>query len=200
MGTEHDIISVNLDKLEARIWSLLPANVAETNFKLSPAEYKGVCDFAQWSASEKSSIQEDLFARMDMSQSVKVLTSCLSTVQSWRNIWAEVLRLGNTYTIATATNQIIDLRTLNSLLLQATPESLIQGVILADGTNPSVCAVDRFFSGVTTKLNSIHILSVPDGATSKPNDWGLRPNYEPIILGMNPLDGTFAKLQRYCRK
>lgn len=189
---EQYIISLNLRMLEAKIWSLLPVNVAINDFKLNQAEYEGVCDFAQMNAEQKSFIQEDLFAQMGMLQFVSVINLSLNTVSLWRNIWEEALKLGNTYTIGTEIRQIIELKTLNSLLAQTTPESLIRGVTIADGIKPDVLPVGRYLTGVMEKLNSIRTLSVQEHVISSENGLNLRPNCIPIALAMNPLDGTFA--------
>ena len=77
---ERGIIVESLNRLEGRLWSLLPASIAEKNFGLSRKEYEGACGSAQWSADEKQRTLEGLLGQMDMSQLESATITSLNTV------------------------------------------------------------------------------------------------------------------------
>ena len=120
-----NIIGSYLARLEARLWSMLSANVAERVLGLNRQDYDAVCDFAQWNAEKKSNIQDALLGQMDMSQLESAILSSLNTASSWKNIWEELSKPENMFIIETELSTIIDLKTLKSLVLKITPESII---------------------------------------------------------------------------
>src|SRR3990167_3270617 len=65
-----DMIGSHLSILEGRLWSLLPASIAESLFALSPSEYGAACASARWNADEQRNIQAGLSEAMDMSRFV----------------------------------------------------------------------------------------------------------------------------------
>src|SRR5690606_36931988 len=73
---EQGIIVANLIRLEAQLWSLLPASIAIETFGLSPDEYDEACGSAQWSVDERRNTQDALSDLTDTSQFVSVMTTC----------------------------------------------------------------------------------------------------------------------------
>ena len=189
---ERGIIVENLNKLEGRLWSLLPANIVEKNFGLSQKEYGEVCDSARWSADEKQRTLEGLLEQMDMSQLESATISSLNTVSLWKSTLAEVLSFMNTCTTETGSSLTTDLKILNCSLSQLTPQGIITAKITQDGQPSNVSTVGSLFYAVTKKLSYIQELSAQENVTSRENLSDLRPNNEPIVVAMKPVDGTFV--------
>jgi len=195
--TERGIIVENLLTLEAKLWSLLPASVAKRSFGLSQAEQDAAAASAQWSADERSSLRDALSAQTDTLQFVSAIISSLSTVSSWRSILDASCELAKMSTTSTKTEQTIDWKTLNSCLSVLTPHSIIKAELQAPGSRLNAEPAARYLNAVCLNISSTRELSVLGSAISKghtlpPDDLGLAPNWEPIILAMKPLDGTFA--------
>ena len=188
-----NIIGSYLARLEARLWSMLSANVAERVLGLSRQDYDAVCDFAQWNAEKKSNIQDALLGQMDMSQLESATISSLNTVRSWKNTWEELSKPENTSIIETELNTIIDLKTLKSLLLKITPESIIKVHKTGQWLNVHASLAERTFHGVALKLKGTLELFALGNALEK--DVGncreegekLTPNMELITLARKPL-------------
>jgi hypothetical protein len=197
---EQYINTASLYNIEAKLWSLLPVNVAEKNFGLNPAEFKEAFDSVQWSAEEKSNIQEGLFDQMDMSQFVSVMTSCLNTVILWRTTLGDFSNNTKTSTTSTETDPTIDLKTLNSCLSVLTPHTIIRDAIQTHGQWQHASPVVKYLNAVSQKLNAIRTLSAPEIATLQErikHPDGIvcskYPAWEPIILARKPLEGTVAE-------
>lgn len=196
---EQHINIASLYNIEAKLWSLLPANVAEKNFGLNPVEFKEAFDSVQWNAEEKSNIQEGLFDQMDTPQFVSVMTSCLNTVILWRTTLGEFSNNVKTSTISTEIDPTIDLKILNSCLLVLTPHTIIRDAIQTHGQWQHASPAVKYLNAVSQKLHAIHTLSAPEVATLQelirhPEGTVVSkyPAWEPIILARKPLDGTVA--------
>jgi DNA modification methylase len=186
-----DIIGSNLVRLESQLWSMLPANSAEKNFGLSRSEFGAACASAQWNAEERNSTRDALCAQMDTSRFVLALTSSLSTVSSWKNTWAEALAPENISTTETELSTIIDLRTLNFLLLKITPNIIMQAHKSGLWSIANASIVVRSFDAAVSRLRTTLELSVLAPAISRAADAslgaGVSPNLEPVVLARKPL-------------
>jgi len=198
--TERGIIVANLYQLEAQLWSLLDVNTAEKLFKSNRPDYDAACAFARWSACEKQSIQEGLFAQMDTLQFASVMTSCLNTVMSWSNTLADALDDGKMSTTETESSQTIDLKTLSFCLSALTPSSIIKAATMQPGLWQNALPAARYLSAVVAKLNSTPQRFAAESATvraliSQQGEEGLNltPDFSPIIVAMKPLEGTYAE-------
>ncbi len=197
-GRGPDIILGNLCQLEAKLWSLLPANVAIESFGLSPKEYAEACAFARWSAGERSNTLDALSTLADTSLSASVISTGLNTVSSWRSTLVAHFRGTSLSTTSTETSPTIDLKTLKSCSSAITPRCIIAAAMRAPGQLSSVSYAVRYLSAAVMKLNATQELSVLGSAiekepTSLREGLELDPNWRPIILAMKPLDGTFAR-------
>ena len=191
----YGIIGSNLDALERRIWSILPANVAE---KFSMPSQGGLgeveCDSAQWNAERRFSIQDALFGQTDTWQSaVTVLISSLNTVSSWKTCLAESLRHASMSTIETELSTIIDLKIWKSCLSKITPESIIQAHRLSAWSSADASPAERYLNAAAAKWHSIRELSVAENAINSglisPMDGigEITPNLSEICLARKPL-------------
>jgi len=198
--SEGGVIIRSLIDLEAKLWSLLPASVAEKNFRLNLAEHDAVCGSVQWNAQEKSYIQDDLLGQMDMWQSVSVMTLCLSTVMSWRRTLAENLTDTSMFITKTGSGPTIDWRTLRLCVLALTPHYIIQDAIATGGSWQHASPAVKFLNAVCQSISATRTLSAVGPVILKEHtslqgrgEQGLSPNYEPVILARKPLDGTVAE-------
>lgn len=192
INMEQDIIVENLIKLWCQLCLMLPVNVAEKIFMSNNLDMNAALDFARMTANQKSSIQEDLCVLMDMSQLEKVLISCLSIVSLWKNTLEGLWKDGNMCTIKTKINQTIDLKTLSYYLSQLTPLAIIQEETKQLGSWLNVLPAPRYLNAIEKNINAIQELSALENVISK-DGLNLCPNYEPIILAMKPLDGTYSQ-------
>ena len=196
-NTEQNIIVENLIKLWCQLCLMLPVNVAEKIFESNNLDMNEALNFAQWNVEKKSNIQGDLYALMDILQLEKALISCLSTVSLWKITLEDHWKSGNTYTTSMKTNPIIDLKTLSFFLCQLTPQNIIQEESKQHGSWLNVLHAARYLNAVVKNINAIHELFVLENAIEKAGinvqTLGLSPNYEPIIMCMKPIDGTFAQ-------
>lgn len=189
---ERGIIVESLNRLEGRLWSLLPASIAEKNFGLSRKEYEGACGSAQWSADEKQRTLEGLLGQMDMSQLESATITSLNTVSLWKSILAEALSLLNTCTTETESSLITDLKILSYSLSQLTLQDIIKALTYQRGQPSNALTVGNLFYAVKTKLNYTQELSAQENVTSRGNQKDLRPELTPIVVAMKPIDGTFV--------
>lgn len=183
-----DILLSVID-LENRLWSLLPVELAETHFKLSNQELSTVQNTVQWNVEELQHIQVDLLDQMDTLQFVTVMYSCLNTVRSWRNILIDHYNQTNMYTIETEISKIIDWKTCKLSLSQITVEYIIRGAMNQHGIWQYVFPVVKSFQEELMKLIDTKEPIAVEYATEK----YLIPNFEPIIVAMKPLEGTYAE-------
>lgn len=191
---ERDKIGANLLLLEARLWSLLPASVAETSFKLSQSEYDAVCASAQCSAEERHNTRAALCAQMGTSRFLSGISTSLNTVRSWRHLLDELCEEMSTCTTETRTSLITDLRILNCLLSRLTLSTIIEAASQVDGRALSALPVVQHFDAARLKLNGIQMLFAHDAATSKAHT--LRrgaTESNGIVLARKPLIGTVAE-------
>lgn len=103
----------------------------------------------------------------------------------------------STSTIVTESKQTTDWKTLKSCVSALTPLSIIQAELKAPGSRLNAEPAARYLNAVCLNIISTQELSVLESAISKghishQDDLGLAPNYEPIIVAMKPLNGTFA--------
>jgi DNA modification methylase len=147
---------------------------------------------ALWNAAAKSNTPDGLCDLMGMSRSELVTNSILSTALSWLDILGAISEHENRFTTETASSLTTDLRILNSLTSQTTPDCIIEALSGISGTGSNAELVESIFSVVRLKLADIHIHFVAVNATSKVGGAGLRPNFDHIVLARKPLDGTVA--------
>lgn len=196
---EQRIIVENLSRLEAQLWSLLPASAAKECFGLNQNEYDAVCASAQWSVGERLR-QADSFAQTDTSLFESAVSTCLSTVISWRNTLGARSALTSTSITRTKSNTTIDWRTLRLCSSALTLHTIIQDAISQPGSWWSASGAAEVLSVVVQSLNSTLDLSalvsaIDKGHISLPEEGGpeIRPAYEPIVLARKPLGGTVAE-------
>lgn len=196
--TERDIIVGNLCQKEAQLWLLLHVSIAGRSSMLSQAELDEVLSIAQWSAEKLTSTQGALCGQMDTSQFASMVSTCLNIVTSWKSMLADLWKLGNTSTISTASSLTIDSKTLSYLLLQTTLEGIIQAEMQAPGSQLNALPAAKFLNAVEANITSTRMLSALGNATYRERTKrldataDLSPAWEPIIMAMKPLDGTFA--------
>jgi DNA modification methylase len=196
---ELHYIVANLARLEAQLWSLLPANVAANAFGLSPAEHDVACGSAQWSADERASTWADLFGGMDTWRSVSVMTTCLSTVSSWSATLAESSVDTSTSITGTATSPTIDWRTLRFCLSELTPHSIIRAAINRPGSWWNALPAAAVFHAAVESMSATRALSalatvIEQARTARRDEDApdFSTAWEPIILARKPLIGTVA--------
>lgn len=168
------------------------AKAADETSPLSPSESEEAFGSVQWDAVAECNTPDDLFALMDMWPSELELPLSLSTASSWLGILAGLLRHGSTFTTETRTSLTTDLKTLNSLLSQNTPDITDLAATLQSGTASSASLVAGIFNAVAVRLRLTLELSALDPATLKDGFSDIRPNCEPICFGRKPLIGTVA--------
>lgn len=189
---ERDIIVGNLIKLWCQLCLMLPANVAERISTSNHISLNEALNFAQWSAERRCSIQDDLFGQMDTSQLEKAMILCLNTVSLWKSTLEGYWRDGSMSTTSTGTGPTIDLRILKSYLSHLTLQDIIQAEINQLGSWLNAVPAARYLNAVCTNINAIRERFVLENAIEKDGS-SLCPNWEPIIVAMKPLDGTFAQ-------
>ena len=193
--SEHGIIVANLIKLEAQLWLMWFASTAEWSSTSSPHDLSVVLSIAQWTAAELIHTRDDLCGQMDTSQFAEVMISCLSIVTSWKNIWSEASKLGNTFIIETVLSPIIGWTTLKSSLSQITPNFITREWMQHGGDWSSVLSAASPFIVVSKKLKSTLELIAVERAisrTSNPGSIDSKTTNEPAVLARKPLCGTVA--------
>lgn len=193
---ERATILSNLSTLEARLWLLSFASVADQASPSSQSEYAEACAIARWTADDVTNTRGDLCAQMDTSLYVSALSISLSIVSSWRHILGEVWRHGSTSTTETKSSMTIDLSTLRFSLSEITPSTIIRACALPGGFNANASIAERFFSASLSLLQSIHTLSATAPAMSLEHHERravpVSPNLDPCIMARKPLSGTVA--------
>ena len=193
---EQHIINENLMKLEARLWLLSFASVAEKNSTSNQSELSAVFAIAQWTADELTSTREDLSAAMDISQYVSAINTCLNTVTSWRNTLGAILQHGNTSITETKSSTITDWKTLNFCLSQITPRTITTALCNQCGQTAFASTAERYFDAELKKLNATLELSVLAPAMLREaencRDVDEKVKHTPICVARKPLIGTVA--------
>jgi DNA modification methylase len=195
---ERDIIVGNLCRMEAQLWLLLHVSIVGRSSMLSQAELDEVLSIAQWSADNLTSTHFDLCGPMDTSQFASMVDTCLSIVTSWKSMLADLWSNENTSTISTVSSLTIDSKTLSYLLSLTTLENIIQAEWQAPGSRLSALPAAKFLNAVEANISSTRMLSALGSATYGDRTRRLdatadpTPNWEPIIMAMKPIDGTFA--------
>jgi hypothetical protein len=116
----------------------------------------------------------------------------LSIGLSWLNTLAAILKHESTSTTKTESSLTTELRILNCSSLQITPDTIIEAAICQHGTGSNASPVADIFSAARVRLGIIQGFFADADATLTADAPGLRPDFNPIILAMKPLDGTFA--------
>lgn len=172
---------------------------AKTVEKSSLLNHQGqnvVCpDSVLWNVVEKSNTPEDLLGLMDTLPSGSEIPLSLNIGLLWLNTLAEICLQASTFTTEMVTSLTTDLKILNSLLSKNIPAEVIQVATGQHGIGSNAELVASIFSAARMKLNGIPGVFVQDNVISKAHRsfrGGLVPNWEPIIVAMKPLDGTFA--------
>ena len=196
MDVRHQIDSI-IVRLERQLWSLLPANVAETHFRLSQSEFAEVCASAQWSAAERSNTRADLSGQMDMSRFASAMISSLNTASLWRLCLDAISTQENTSITGMASKTTIDLKIWKSCLSRITPASIIlahrSGAWSDAHAEPAVrlLTADAQKWSATQELSVIESAGWPDAAAFPAGD-AISPSIQPIIVARKPLVGTVA--------
>ena len=195
-GELLNIIGSNLQRIEGRLWSLLPASAAAEIFRLSPSEFAEACAFARWSVDESLNTQAGLSALMDTSQFVSAIASSLNTVWSWKSTLAALLSAPSTSIIETELRTTTDWKTLRFCLSQITPRSIVLSAFRVPGQTQFAEPAARYFSAELSKLSATLELSALANAIELEQRsflaGAVRPAFEPIILAQRPFDGSVA--------
>lgn len=183
--------------LELKLWSMFPVNAAQEFLGLNPRELDGASNSVQWSAGERSNTLDALSGLMDTSQFVSAMILSSNTVSLWKSTLAALCHPENTSTTETELSQIIDLRTLKSLVSKITPESIILGQMQQSGARADACSATRIFNAVIMKLRGILELSAAENAILQEavncREGTVKPNLNEIVLARKPLIGTVAQ-------
>lgn len=194
---ERDITMSNLIRLEARLWLLSPANVAENPSTSSRSEYDAACAIAQWSAGEVTSTRDALCDLMGTSQFESALTTSLSTVLSWRRILEECWGDASMSTTGTASSMTIDWKTLRFSVSQITHDTIVRACSHPNGFSAGASTAERHFNASLLLLQSIRTLSATEPAMSQEQqehrDADVKPNLDPCIMARKPFDATIAE-------
>jgi len=138
---------------------------------------------------------DDSFVPMDTSLSESATTTFLNIVSSWLNILADLYRHENMYTTSIASGMTTDWKTLHSLALKITPESITREQTNPSGLQSTVLVVGNLLSGAWLSLQGIQGLSAVESATDftpERHPAGTEVSHEPIVLARKPLVGTVA--------
>ena len=192
-------ILANLNQKAARLCLLLSDAELAAVLSESSLDVRELLDTARWSADERTSTRAALSAQTDTSRFESAVSTCLSTVTSWRDILAAAWKPGNTSTIETAIEPTTDYATLNFCLSEITLDSIIEAVMKQPGSWLNALPAAKYFNAVVTNIVATHELSalapVIESEREKcPGeiDWDLRPDWRPIIVARKPLIGTVA--------
>jgi DNA modification methylase len=197
-STEWVTIASDLDRLEAQLWSMLSAKDAGVVLQSNQAAFaEAMSASAAWLAESGSSIRDDLSALMGMSQFVSATVSSLSTVSSWKNIWAALSDPESMSTIETASKTTIDWRTLKFSLSKITPATIIPAHNSGRWSNVDACPAGRYFNATLSMFDATRerfaLASAIDlWQRHSPAEGAPSPSWEPIALARKPLDGTVA--------
>jgi DNA modification methylase len=193
------IIVENLLKKESQLWLIRHAKLVEFLSESSQVVQRAL-NIAQWSASQFTSILENLRAQMDMRRLKSVMYSCLNTVSSWRKSLEELCKDTSTSIIKTGINQTIDWKTLSCLLSENTPQDIILAEIKQRGSQLNALPAGKILNAVKKSMDAIRGLSVAADVMSNYQESSqgvagktLSPNFEPIIVAMKPNDGSYAQ-------
>lgn len=136
-------------------------------------------------------VVEDLCGLMAILLSELETHTDLSMISSWSSTLVAALNLMNRFTTTTAIEAITVLRTLNWSLFQSISESITLPRSAQTNGYPSPVEIAvSHLSGARESMSAI--LTSIAAANATASIGRLRPNWEPIILAMKPLDGTFA--------
>lgn len=196
-GAALSIIVGNLLRLEAQLWLLLHVNTADGSSGSSQNGFEEAFATAQWTVDELLSTRDALCAQTDMSLFESVTNTSLNTVSSWRSIWGEALRHGNTFTIEAATSPIIGLRTLSYSVSALTPQAIIWAAMIQPGSWWSVLPAASVLNVAAMKLSATLERfavenAIEQGHIPHPDAVDQAVLSRPIIVARKPLQGTVA--------
>ena len=185
----------NLLQLEARLWLLLNASIAEKNLASNQTELSVVLNTAQWTAEKFINTRGDLFALMGTRPLEWVLITSLNTVSSWRSTWEEALKLGSMFITETVKSPITDLKILKSSLSEITPDFIIQAEMIQHGSWLHASPAAMIFNAALSKLSATLAHSAIESAISRghiphPDAVDKAVLNSPIIVARKPLEGT----------
>lgn len=127
----------------------------------------------------------------DIDISEKMESILENIVLLWKNIWGESCLYENISTIEMETNLIIELTTLNYLLLKTIQENMHQKEHIGQMLN--VRFVEEYLANVLTKLHSQRIITATENVIGKPAKLGLDPRLKAhidcIIVFQKPYKG-----------
>lgn len=130
---------------------------------------------------------------------LKIEPTDLSMTSSWKELSGVDYDEVNTSTIAIESDPIIEKKILNFLIGMTMPKNTPHSAIIANGKPWFACSVVSNSIDEKSKPNVIPLLTVLGTATENPvkgfagHNTNLKPAWEPIIVAMKPLDGTFAE-------
>jgi DNA modification methylase len=136
-------------------------------------------------------VAEDSYEEMEESLSSSPENTGLSTALSWRNTLVVLWNQMRTFTTEMKTSLTTDLKILKSLVILNTfPNDTHKKKTPPNGEPSVVTIVETILKSASVKLSSRATITAQENA-------GLflssaKPAYEPIILAMKPLDGTYA--------
>jgi hypothetical protein len=195
-GGEQAKILSSLWELEARLWLLSSASVADQSSTSSRSEYDAACATAQWTADDATSTRDALRGRMDTWQYEMAIHTSLSIASSWRRTLQESSTAGSTFTTATESKTTTDWKTLSCCLSQITPESIIQACSFPGGFSANASTAAQIFNASLALLQSTLTLSAIEPATWRALDASqaeaVSPSLEPVVMARKPLTGTVA--------
>lgn len=211
------IINQNLSILEAELCKHVAPNVVMSSEPtlLHSSETRGNTVQEPALTSEKDYQENvtpigeagDTNSRADTSGSISAAVNiALNTLSSWKSILGDLCSQESKFTTEMASGLTTDLKTLNSLLSQITPDSMHQGAFNPSGLLSTVDIVDSLLSASLLRLDAIQMLSAIGNATSGATsptkqasdlhalDTATRKGIlsEHWILARKPLQGTVA--------
>lgn len=134
---------------------------------------------------------------VDLLEVMGILQLCIMESMNWNIVslclkyLEEICYHQSKFTIEMRTSLIIDLKTLNSLLV---PDILQNTTPLSEisqhGIMPNVSTVEKFLLDAIKKLNDILMNFVVESATKRAEESNLLPNYEGITVARKPCEGT----------
>ncbi len=165
-----DAMGAATNALELFLWSISPVKFAEMCSGLSPGESGADrSDSVRWIAGACLGAESpERSALMDMFSSQEAAETFLSIAQSWRAIWEDVYRNGNTYTTETATALTTALKILRSSTLQITPENTpVEKMLQGGGWASALNAEKDSNAGLWSWINTLNASA--RGPAGQPN-------------------------------
>lgn len=154
------------------------------HLKLNPS-VKAQQSIVQWLAEKSTPTSEDLLELMDTLRLRSMEPTNSNIELLWLSTLIEILKLSSTFTTEIISSMIIDLKTLNSLLLMSTQKGTLKKSGRGEKSIASIVAQN--FYALELKLKTILDLSAIENVIDKVNSKSLLPNNEPVVLARKPL-------------